>query len=153
MQAVKIDFTPKYNYEDYQKWEGRWELIEGNAYAMIPFPIIQHQQIDGKIHFQLLKLLENCQKCQVLLPVDWKIDEETGVQPDISVVCDKIGGKFLDKTPVMIFEILSPSTAFKDRTIKYKLYEIQKVKYHVIIDIQARLAEVFLLEKGKYKKI
>ncbi|HSV11108.1 MAG TPA: hypothetical protein VLI68_10085 [Hanamia sp.] len=36
MSAVKL--LPHYTYEDYCHWEGRWEVIDGIPYAMIPAP-------------------------------------------------------------------------------------------------------------------
>jgi hypothetical protein len=36
MSAVKL--LPHYTYEDYCHWEGRWEVIDGISYAMIPAP-------------------------------------------------------------------------------------------------------------------
>jgi hypothetical protein len=35
--ATKI--LPHYTYEEYWLWEGRWELIVGIPYAMIPAPM------------------------------------------------------------------------------------------------------------------
>ncbi len=153
MKPVKIDYIPRYTYNDYIQWEGRWELIEGIPYAMTPFPVIEHQVINGNIYIQLVELLRECEKCKALLPVDWKIDDDTVVQPDIVVVCGEVSGKYLDKPPIMIFEMLSPATAFKDRNIKYKIYESQDVKYFIIVDIIARVAEVFFLGKRSYKKV
>jgi len=43
----------------------------------------------------------------------------------------------------MIIEIVSPSTSFKDRNIKYQVYEFQGVKYYIIVDIDAKVAEVY----------
>jgi hypothetical protein len=71
----------------YKNWEGRWELIRGIPYAMSPAPSIKHQRISNNIAWQLKSLLMNCSECQALLPVDWKIDEKTTVQPDNLVIC------------------------------------------------------------------
>ena len=68
-------------------------------------------------------------------PIDWKINEETTVQPDNLVVCGELEKKaYLNKTPTLIFEILSKSTAHKDRTTKFKLYEQEGVRHYVIVD-------------------
>lgn len=153
MKAIKLEYIPRYTYADYAQWEGRWELIEGIPYAMSPLPVMKHQIVSNNINIQLVELIKGCGSCKVLLPVDWKIDEDTVVQPDNLVVCGEVGGSYLTKTPVLIFEILSPSTAFKDKNIKYKLYEAMGVKYYIIVDIEARVAEVFELENGVYKKL
>jgi hypothetical protein len=34
---------PNYTYNDYERWEGDWELIRGIPYAMSPFPDWKHQ--------------------------------------------------------------------------------------------------------------
>lgn len=48
-------------------------------------------------------------------------------------------------TPVLVFEIVSPSTARKDKVLKYQLYEKAGVKYYCIVDPETRSAEVFTL--------
>ena len=149
----KISYIPKYTFADYCQWEGRWELIEGYPFAMTPLPSIEHQRISTKIARQLDTLVENCEKCYALNPVEWKIDEDIVVQPDNSVICHEATGNFLTSAPELIFEILSPSTAIKDRTVKYEIYQEQQVKYYVIIDPDKKQAEIFQLEDGKYSKI
>ncbi|OGW13690.1 MAG: hypothetical protein A2W77_07045 [Nitrospinae bacterium RIFCSPLOWO2_12_39_16] len=153
MKGIKIDYIPRYTYNDYVQWEGRWELIEGIPYAMTPLPILEHQVISGNIFIQLSELLKGCGKCKALLPVDWKIDDDTVLEPDVLVVCEEVGGKYITNPPIMIFEILSSATVFKDRNIKYKIYESQGVKYYIMADIDAKVAEVFELINGSYKKL
>lgn len=153
MKTVKREYIPRYSYSDYVNWEGKWELIDGIAYAMSPSPSIEHQEASKRILLQLTSILKDCPECTALLPVDWKIDEDTVVQPDNLVVCGNVKGKFLTEPPEIIFEIMSPSTVFKDRNIKYELYEAQKVKYYIIVDIEAKVAEVFRLESDKYAKM
>ena len=82
MSASKKEYLPNYTYDDYKKWEGNWELIYGVPYAMAPAPMIKHQAISNKIAWQLQNNLKECKACQALLPIDWKIDESTVVQPD-----------------------------------------------------------------------
>ena len=149
--SLKVKDLPHYVYDDYVQWEGKWELIEGIPYAMTPAPNIRHQDISGNIYWQLKSQLEYCKKCKVLLPVDWQITDDTIVQPDILIVCDEnIGDVKLEKTPVMIFEVLSTSTSRKDRGIKYRLYENAGVKYYCIVDPETNSAEIFVLQKEKY---
>jgi len=75
---------PHYTYEDYRQWEGRWELIQGVPYAMAPMPRPKHQLLSNRIARLLEEALEEagCPGCVALLPVDWKIAEDTVVQPD-----------------------------------------------------------------------
>jgi len=152
--TLEKDDLPHYTYDDYVKWEGRWEIIDGIPYAMTPSPLIEHQDICGDIYFQLKTLLKNYPKCKPLLPVDWQITEDIVVQPDVMVVCgewEKIKGNKLLIPPVLIFEILSPSTSRKDRILKYRLYQDAGVKYYCIVDPETGSMEVFQLIETKYK--
>jgi len=151
--ALRVEDLPHYIYDDYVQWEGKWEILEGIPYAMTPAPVVKHQWICAKITSQLDASLENCHKCEVLLPVDWQITEDTVVQPDILVVCgENIDGVKLEKAPVMIFEVLSPSTSRKDRGIKYRLYENAGVKYYCIVDPETDSVEVYVMQKEKYRE-
>ncbi len=135
------------------QWEGKWELIHGIPYAMSPVPTIQHQAISHKIDVELARPLEQCGQCQALLPVDWKIDNSTTVQPDNLVVCEKPEGQYLTKAPVLIFEILSKSTATKDQNTKFRLYQEEGVKHYIIVDPSEQLAKVYQLQSGKFIKM
>lgn len=148
--AVEARDLPHYTYRDYERWEGRWELIYGIPYAMSPQPSIRHQEVNGLLHAVLLEALRTCSACRPLLPVDWKIADDVVVQPDNLVVFRSVSGQYLTVPPALIFEILSPSTAHKDRNLKYRLYEQQQVRYYVMIDPDADEVEVYALEEGRY---
>jgi len=155
MGLRKEEYYPAYTYDDYALWEGDWELIYGIPYAMAPAPMIKHQQISNKIAWQLQELLKECEICQVLLPVDWKISNETVVQPDNLVICHKPEQEsYITKAPKIIFEVLSKSTASKDRGLKYDLYEAEGVSYYVIVNPFENMAKVYTLNsEGNYMKV
>jgi Uma2 family endonuclease len=149
--AFQLEDLPHYTYDDYVQWEGRWEIIQGIPYAMTPSPARKHQYLNTKIVIQLGNLLENCENCRVYIPIDWQITEDTVVQPDVLVVCDENPEDTkLTVPPVIVFEILSPSTSRKDKVLKYRLYQNAGVKYYCIVDPVTSSAEVFTLgEKEK----
>ena len=107
--AVKL--LPHYIYDDYVQWEGRWELIEGVPYAMSPQPVPKHQRIAGNLFTEFRIALRKCKKCIVYQPIDYKLSDDTILQPDMLVVCKPIDKKFLDFPPSLVAEILSPATA------------------------------------------
>ncbi len=152
MAQIKLEDLPHYVYEDYERWEGRWELVHGIPYAMSPSPIYNHQRISGQIMLHLDTVLKECKECQAVSAVDWIIAEDTVVCPDVMVICDKVEGKYPTKPPVMILEILSPSTTKKDRNLKYQLYESQGVKYYILVDLLNTQADVYEL-KDHYVKV
>lgn len=145
---------PHYTYEDYRHWEDRWELIEGIAYSMSPMPIIKHQKITNNIGWELKNILSECETCQALQPVDWKIRDDTIVQPDNLVIChEPTNEKYLTRAPEIVFEVLSPSTARKDLGIKFDLYEQEGVAWYFIVDPDEETAKVYRLHEGHYIKV
>jgi hypothetical protein len=106
LQALRMQDLPHYTYDDYVQWEGRWEVISGIPYAMVPMPTIEHQDMSGEIYHYLRVLLNNCPNCRPFLPVDWQITEDTIVQPDVLVVCGnvkRLKGKKLGACPRILF--------------------------------------------------
>jgi len=153
MKVLHIDDLPHYTYADYKLWEGKWELIEGIAYAMAPAPHIRHQRISNKIAWLLDEKLANCKHCTVLLPIDWKVSDDTVVQPDNLVIChEPDNDNYITRAPEIIFEILSKSTAHKDRNTKFKIYEAEGVNLYIVVDGDNNCAQVFQLKQGKYAK-
>ena len=153
MGALKLEYLPNYAYDEYYNWEGNWELIYGIPYAMSS-PSLNHQFISGKIWRELEKKSKLCIFCKSFFEIDWKISENTVVSPDVVFVCGTdIGDKYLKIPPKIIFEILSPSTAKKDKTLKFNLYEEEKVNYYIIVNIKEKIAEVFELKNDKYDKV
>lgn len=149
---LSVDDLPHYQHKDYELWEGRWELIEGIPYAMTPSPTFRHQQISQEIARQLGDALIDCEQCRAVLPVDWRVAEDTILQPDNMVICYRPAGKFLTRAPSLIFEILSESTAHKDRHTKYAIYEHEGVGYYCIIDPENSVAKIYRLQAGRYVK-
>jgi len=146
--AIKI--LPHYTYDDYVHWDGNWELIEGIPYAMSPQPLPKHQQISASISSSFFVALRNCKKCTVYQPIDYKIAEDTILQPDMLVVCRPITKKFLDFAPALVLEIISPSSALKDRHTKFEIYQTEAVPFFVIISPDEEEAEIYELINNSY---
>ncbi len=143
-----------YTYDDYKNWEGDWELIEGLPVSMAPAPMRIHQQLAREIFFMLQEeLREECGSCELLYEIDWKISQESVVRPDIVLTCDDDGVAYLTKAPKIIFEILSSSTAKKDETVKFDLYEAEGVQYYILVYPDDLKAKAYTLKEGKYRKI
>jgi len=151
LEAYNIDHFPLYTHVNYLEWDGRWELIDGIAYAMSPAPYPKHQRIVVQAWRELSKNLD-CQNCMVYVsPIDWKVDESTVVQPDVAIFCEETLRQYFSKKPPLIIEVLSKSTALKDVTTKFSLYEKEGVKYYIIIEPESEISDVFELIDGKYQ--
>jgi Uma2 family endonuclease len=151
MSAIQ-KILPHYTYDDWVHWEGKWELIDGFPIAMSPAPIPEHQRVAAALGAGLSIILKNCSECKVYHPIDYVLAKDIIFVPDILVVCGKIEKKFLDFPPVLVTEILSPSTALRDRHTKFSYYQQDGVKYYLIIDIVSRQVEVYLLSNGSYER-
>ena len=146
-----------YTYEDFCTWDDgeRWELIDGIAYMMAA-PLRVHQEISGNLHFQLYDFLKN-KPCKVYAaPIDVRLNadgaDDTVLQPDIAVVCDrsKLDDKGITGAPDMVIEILSPSTASYDRTLKFDQYLRAGVREYWIADPDSKTVSAHILENGRY---
>lgn len=152
----------KHTYGHYLSWpdDERWEIIEGVAYNMAPAPSTRHQAL----FVELLRQFGNFfvdKPCRVygapfdvLLPEEEEAEEDIRnvVQPDISVICDpeKIKNWGCLGAPDFIIEILSPSTAQKDRIQKAVLYERHRVKEYWIVDPLYNMVTKRVLEDEKF---
>ena len=152
MEALKYENFQYYTYDNYKAWEDAWELIDGIAYAMSPAPYPKHQKVVARIWQELDKNLRCANKdCEVYLaPIDWKVNDSTVVQPDVVLFCEKTNNQYFSKTPPLIVEVLSKSTALKDVTTKMKLYEREGVEFYIIIEPTTELSDVFRLVDGEY---
>ncbi len=131
---LTINDLPRYTYQDYEKWEGDWELIKGFPFTLNPSPTWQHQSFGGNFISAFKNALDKANKndsCEVLYSCDWIVNNETVVRPDVMIVCEPIEGKYPTKPPSLILEILSPATILKDRNTKYNLYQAYGVKYYI----------------------
>ena len=149
----------RYTYADYCKWEGpeRWELIDGIPYLMAS-PSFAHQNILSNLFLQLGVFLRG-KECKVIpAPFDVRLNahtyDNTVVQPDILVVCDK--SKFdkagLIGVPDMAIEILSPSSVTHDTVKKHALYLKAGVKEFWIVDPETQTVVTHILSGGIYKR-
>jgi Uma2 family endonuclease len=144
-----------YTYQDYLTWPDseRWEIINGEAWAMTPAPTIAHQRILRNMARTLAHFFKE-HSCELFFaPTDVVLDAINIVQPDLLVVCDpsKVTDANIQGAPDLIIEIASPSTKLMDKREKKALYEKFGVKEYVIIYPDDALVERFQMEGGKFE--
>ena len=153
--SSKYNF-PRYTYNDYKNWKEDWELIDGYPLQFLPSASMGHNKVKMRLIGQSLFSIQNNEincNCEVFAELDWKINEETVVRPDLMIICGETTGNFLEFPPVLIIEIISPSSVSIDRVIKFDLYREQGVKYYLMIDYIKKTTEVFELIDNLYKQV
>lgn len=143
-------YNPHYTVTDYQNWQGDWELWNGVAVSMSPSPTRQHQHVLFQLALQIQEGLashEACH-CEVVIDVDWRVSDDTVVRPDLSVVCTATKSDYVYEAPTLVAEIMSPSTAQKDKNEKRHLYANQGVRWYLIIDPDSQAISILQKSEG-----
>lgn len=153
-----------YTYADVMKLpeQMRCERIDGVLYNMTPAPSPRHQEIVTQLSYEFVTYFRKTKKCKVFVsPIDVCLSANCSdpakitewVQPDLVVVCDKqkLDEQKITGTPDLIAEVLSPSTAKKDRKIKFCRYEKALIPQYWIIDPVHESVEVYVLKENEYR--
>jgi Uma2 family endonuclease len=123
----------------------RYEVIAGELFVT-PAPSFDHQDAVQRLFSPIQQYLERTRAGYAALsPADIELDPDTLVQPDLFVV-PLVGGRrprrWSDITGLLLaVEVLSPSTARADRTVKRRLFQRAGVPEYWIVDVEARLVE------------
>jgi len=145
--------TPK-TWEDVLRMPddgNRYEFIGGRLYVTAA-PVIRHQRISKRLQAALVRVLEDPGHGEVFYAPCLVEFPGTGdrVQPDLLFVSDErreiIGEKQVLGAPDLVVEILSPSTAHRDRGIKLDLYARSGVRQYWIVDPVEDVVDVWRFE-------
>jgi Uma2 family endonuclease len=123
----------------------RHEVIAGQLFVT-PAPNFDHQAAVGRLLLRLIPYVDaHGLGYAVSSPADIEFDRETLVQPDL-FVAPRVEGRRPKrwseiKALVLAVEVLSPSTARADRTVKRRLFQRVGVPEYWIVDVEARLIE------------
>lgn len=147
----------KWTYDKYRELPddgNRYEVLEGELH-MTPAPSSYHQKISRRIQF-LFYELERAGKGEIYnAPVDLLMPGAQPAQPDLVYLTSKqlaaVTERGIEGVPDLVVEILSPSTATRDRVDKLHIYRKAGVKRYLIVDVQARSIEVLLLDGKSYR--
>ena len=146
----------KFTYEDYKNTSDdiRYELHDGEL-IMVPAPNMFHQTTSKKLFWKLQPIEERGLGLVFYAPTDVKFTDTDTVQPDIVFVSSErshiITEDNIRGAPDLVIEILSPSTAGRDRTFKRTLYERHGVTEYWMVDTDAKNITVLLLGENGYE--
>lgn len=126
----------------------RYEWIGGRLY-MTPAPATRHQRISKRLQQALMRILEHAGHGEMFYAPCLVAFPGTGdrVQPDLLFVSNERRGIITEKqmlgAPDLVVEILSPSTAHRDRGIKLDLYARSGVRQYWIVDPDRDVVDVW----------
>ena len=127
----------------------RHELIDGQ-FVMSPAPGVDHQTIAGSLYWMLRNVVRGTELKVLSAPFDVVLGPNV-VQPDVVLsVRRDFGADDLPVPPILAVEVLSPSTARRDRGRKRELYAEAGVKHYWIVDPEAPSVTVYELVDGAF---
>lgn len=153
-----------HTYSDYLTWSATSgnEVIDGIAYVREPpSPSRLHQEIVVELCRQISTSIDRKAGRTYVAPFDVRLpkddaagDEQidTVVQPDVLIVCDpqKLDDRGMRGAPDWVAEVLSPSTANYDRTIKLSAYKRARVPEIWLIDPIDRTVTIHRIAARQY---
>lgn len=150
MRILKYS-PPQYSISDYNKWDDKWELIDGLPHYLSS-SVMRHQLLGTYLLAEInIQLRKQCGQWHfdAIHNLDWRVDDYNVVRPDISVNYE-FETDYIMSPPVLIVEILSTSSYTKDTQIKFQMYQEHGVKYYVIADPDTYTCIVYVLNNGRY---
>lgn len=144
------DIAVKYTYSDLQSAPDdgkRYEIFEGEL-IVTPAPSSLHQIVSDNILYVIKQYEKRTQTGKAIsAPIDVYFDDETVIQPDVLFILsnrlDIIEEKRIRGAPDLIVEVLSKSTAERDRGYKLRRYFAEGVQEYWIVDPDERTIELY----------
>lgn len=129
----------------------RYELIDG-ALLVSAEPSLQHQRVAAA----LFRLLQDAASAdvEVFWPIDVRLSPARQIAPDVTVVrrSDATGTR-LAGLPMLVVEVLSPSTRAVDLTLKRQVLQEAGVPSYWVIDPDELVLTVLELRDGSYEQV
>jgi Uma2 family endonuclease len=142
---------PKLTLEAFFAWENeqpeRHEFYRGEVFAMTGARRV-HGRVVSNLDRRMQESLEGT-PCQAFVEgMKVQIAEDTILYPDLFVTCDKtdLATDLIFRNPILVIEVLSPSTQGYDRSQKFALYRrIAALREYILVDPETRRLEAFRL--------
>lgn len=150
MQADSFIKKKHYSFKEYLKLEEqdhiRYEYYKGEVFAMAGASL-NHGDIVSNINGLLRATFRNkgCRSFQESYKLEL-LQDDYYVYPDVVLTCDPedIQAEYILKHPVLIAEVLSPSTESYDRKIKFHRYNrLPSLKYFLFVSQERPFVELY----------
>jgi Uma2 family endonuclease len=149
----------KLGYEDYARLptgDGkRYEILDGELYVT-PAPTPLHQRLSKRLQRRLEDYFEARGLGEVFnAPIDVVLAAHDIVEPDLVIVAGpgQISERAIEGVPLLVVEVLSPSSRAQDRGIKMQRYGNVGIPHYWIVDPDAETIQCWRLEGGAYRLV
>ncbi len=140
---------PRITLQAYLAWEDgqtdKHEFHQGEVFAMVGARRV-HGRVVGNIARRLGNQLQGS-PCQVFAEtMKVQVGDDTVLYPDVFVTCDRadLATEHIFRAPVLVVEVLSPSTQAYDRSQKFALYRrLASLQEYLLVDPETRRVEGF----------
>lgn len=133
----------------------RYEIIDGEV-SVTPPPFTTHQRVSRNLARILDRYVTDHDLGEILYaPVGVVLEKPSGVQPDLIFISKArlaiIQDKAVFGAPDLVVEVLSSSTASRDRGLKKDLYARTGVQHYWLLDPRKQTLQAFRLEEDGYR--
>ena len=131
----------------------RYELIDGEVHVT-PAPSPFHQELVGNL-FVMLRVHFAPPVKVFISPIDVILTPHDVVQPDLVVVANpaQVSSRGIEGPPLLVVEVLSPTTTVYDRTTKSQRYAALGIPHYWIVDPATRQVECYRREGSVYHAV
>lgn len=133
----------------------RYELVQGELFVN-PAPNPVHQRVSRRLQRQLEDYFHDRKLGEVFdAPVDVILTPHDVFEPDLVVVGDPnhITKRGVEKPPLLVVEILSPSTRRADLGVKFVRYAELGIEHCWIVDPDRKCIDFHRLRDGAYQLV
>lgn len=144
-------FARRWTYEEFARLPddgNRYEVIAGELYVT-PAPRTAHQEVLTRLIETMGPFVRRNRLGRLLPGTDVLFDEGDYLEPDLVFVRQQrkelVRPRGIEGAPDLVIEILSDTTAGRDRGIKRERYALFGVSEYWIIDADAKHFEIYRL--------
>lgn len=136
-----------FDYSDYLATPDdgkRYEILRGKL-LVTPAPRPLHQRVVGRLYRLLADYFDRHGGEVFLAPIDLILTNNDILQPDLLVVDNEavVTERGIEGPPLLAVEVLSPTTAKRDRGVKSQRYAELGIRHYWLVDPDARRMECF----------
>ena len=155
---MATELKRKLDYDDYLRLPDdgkRYEILDGELYVT-PAPSPLHQRVSKRLQRKLEDYFEARGLGEVFdALIDMILGRHDVAQPDILVVANpgQISGRGIEGAPLLVVEVLSPSTRRHDREVKMRRYAALAIPHYWIVDPEGHWIACYRLEGDAYRHV